>query len=103
MRGCRLAVALSVLLIASRVAGAQANDSTGSIVGAVVARDLGIPLPYSVVSVPASGLERFTNERGEFTLSGLPASHVRLVVRHIGYSPATVTVDVHAGRTDSVR
>src|SRR5215475_14418413 len=100
MRGCRLAVALSVLLIASRVAGAQANDSTGSIVGAVVARDLGIPLPYSVVSVPASGLERFTNDRGEFTLSGLRAGQTQLLVRHIGYSPSTLTVEVRAGRTD---
>jgi hypothetical protein len=95
-----------MMLIAAGVAGAQGglrSDSTGSIVGVVVARELGALLPYSVVSVPASGLERFTNDRGEFSLNGLPAGQTRIVVRHIGYSPATLTVEVHARRTDSVR
>ena len=106
MRRCRPALVLSIMLVAARIVGAQAglrNDSTGSIVGVVVSRELGAPLPYSVVSVPVGGLERFTNDRGEFTLGGLPAGQTQVLVRHIGYSPATLTVEVRAGRTDTVR
>jgi len=80
-----------------------AADSTGSIAGTVVARETGAPLPYSVVSLATLGRERFTNERGAFVLGGVPARRVQLLVRHIGYSPATVTVDVRAGGTDTVR
>ncbi|MGH7619476.1 MAG: carboxypeptidase-like regulatory domain-containing protein, partial [Gemmatimonadaceae bacterium] len=54
-----------------------------------------------VVSVPGLGRERFTNDRGEFLLTDVPAGSARLVVRHIGYTPATVKVAVRAGRTDS--
>ncbi|HMF27398.1 MAG TPA: carboxypeptidase regulatory-like domain-containing protein, partial [Candidatus Cybelea sp.] len=87
------------LCVAAQTARAQATaiDSTGSIAGTVIARETGAALPYSVVSLASIGRERFTNERGTFVLSGIPAGRVRLLVRHIGYSPATVTVDVRAG------
>jgi hypothetical protein len=93
------------LCIAVRAAGAQAaaGDSTGSIAGTVVAKETGTPLAYSVVSLSNLGRERFTNERGAFVLTGIPAGRVRLLVRHIGFSPVTLTVDVRAGVTDTVR
>jgi hypothetical protein len=92
------------LSIAATAAGAQgvARDSAGSIAGTVVAKESGTALPYSVVSVAALGRERFTNERGAFVLAGIPAGRVRLLVKHIGYSPATLVVDVRAGTTDTV-
>jgi hypothetical protein len=93
--------------ISAPTAGAQvaARDSTGSIAGTVVAKETGAALPYSVVSLASlpGGRERFTNERGAFVLGGIPAGRVRLLVRHIGYSPTTLTVDVRAGATDTVR
>ncbi len=93
------------LWIAASAVGAQvaARDSTGSIAGTVVARESGAPLPYSVVSLATLGRERFTNERGAFTLAAIPAGRVRLLVRHIGYSPISLTVEVRAGVTDTVR
>lgn len=56
-----------------------------------------------MVSLATLGRERFTNDRGAFVLGGIPAGHVRLLVRHIGYSPVTLSVDVRAGATDTVR
>lgn len=80
-----------------------ARDSTGSIVGTVIAKETGAPLPYSTVSLATPARERFTNDRGAFVLGGIPAGRVRLLVRHIGFSPTTLTVDVRAGVTDTVR
>ncbi len=102
LRTIALCVSLLGLAGVARAQVATPRDS-GSIVGVVVARDGGTPLPYSVVSLPALGRERFTNDRGAFVLSGVPAGAVRLVVRHIGFAPAELDVGVHAGRTDTVR
>ena len=66
-------VGLASLSAVARAQGPTRPDSSGSIVGVVVARETGAPLPYSVVSLPALGRERFTNERGEFLLTGVPA------------------------------
>src|SRR5215831_11229046 len=105
MRRMRHLVAASLLFAVRNGRAQAAGDSTGSIAGTVVARETGSPLPYSTVSLaaPPGGHERFTNERGAFVLSGIHAGRVRLLVRHIGYSPTTVTVDVRAGATDTVR
>ncbi len=104
---CTRGLLATSLWVAASAAGAQvaARDSTGSIAGTVVAKGTGAALPYSVVSVPtpAGARERFTNERGAFVLAGIPAGRVRLLVRHIGYSPTSLTVEVRAGVTDTVR
>jgi hypothetical protein len=94
----------TTLVFAATVAGAQgvARDSVGSIAGIVVAKETGAALPYSVVSVAALGRERFTNERGAFVFVGIAAGRVRLLVKHIGYAPTTLTVDVRVGATDTV-
>lgn len=99
---------LSVLLTISTTRSARAQDqqptdSLGAIVGFVVMKDGDLPLAYSVVSAPALDHERFTNDRGVFTLTGLRPGQVRLRVRHLGYTPAEVVVDVHAGAVDTVR
>lgn len=96
-------VGLTSFSAAALAQGPTRPDSTGSIVGVVVARETGAPLPYSVVSLPTLGRERFTNERGEFLITSVPAGPARLLVRHIGYSPSSVTVAVSAGRIDTIR
>lgn len=103
-RRCRTIV-LCVSLAGLARAGAQVASprDSGTIVGLVAARESGAPLGYSVVSIPALGRERFTNDRGIFVLTGVPAGSVRLLVRHIGYSPVELTVVVRASRADTVR
>ncbi|HTE43803.1 MAG TPA: carboxypeptidase-like regulatory domain-containing protein [Gemmatimonadaceae bacterium] len=83
-------------------AWAQRSDATGTIAGVVVATDGGLPLPYSIVSLPSLGLERLTNERGEFALPA-PVGSAELFVRHLGYTPARLTITVRAGAVDSMR
>lgn len=78
-------------------------DSAGTLAGVVTMKDGALPLAFSTVSIPALGRELFSNDRGIFTLTGLPVAPLRLRVRHLGYSPVELTVDVHAGRTDTLR
>jgi hypothetical protein len=79
------------------------RDSTGTVVGVVVTQGAEFPLPYSVVSALDLGRERFSNDRGVFALTDLPAGPVRLRIRHLGYTPADLTVNVRAGLSDTVR
>ncbi|HEY5062491.1 MAG TPA: carboxypeptidase regulatory-like domain-containing protein [Gemmatimonadaceae bacterium] len=92
---------LAVAASAQRAAGRQA-DSAATLIGIVTMNDGALPLPFSTVSIPALGRELFSNDRGIFTLAGLPAAPLRLRVRHLGYSPVELTVDVHPGQTDTV-
>jgi hypothetical protein len=78
-------------------------DTTGTIVGFVTSREAELPLPYSVVSITVLGREQFTNDRGVFTLAGLPAGTHKLRVRHLGYTPANMDITVRAGFADTVR
>src|SRR5262249_27012723 len=55
------------------------------------------------VAVPALARQQFTNDSGTFVLSDIPAGRTTIRVRHIGYSPGEVVVDVHPGRVDTVR
>lgn len=98
--GLWLSLAAAATAVRAQVA---APRDSGSIAGVVVSRDAGAPLPYSVVSIPALGRERFTNDRGSFVLAGVPAGSVRLLIRHIGYAPVELSVEARAGRTDTVR
>ena len=99
-----LVAALTVATVASvRAQAPVRSDSTGTIVGIVVMREGDLPLAYSVVSASTLGLERFSDRQGVFTLTELPAGPVQLRVRHLGYSPADLSVTVHGGRVDTVR
>lgn len=98
-----IAAVIAVLATPMAASRGQHPDSTGTIAGVVVARDGGAPLPYSIVSIPSIGVERLTNERGEFVIANTSAGAVELLVRHLGYSPAKVATIVRAGLTDSVR
>lgn len=79
------------------------TESTGTVVGAVVMKEGGIPLAYSIVAVPALSKQRFTNDSGAFTLPDLPPGPAKLRIRHLGYSPVEVVVNVRAGGVDTIR
>jgi hypothetical protein len=103
-RACRhIVVLIGVLSAPIGVLHGQRSDSTGAISGVVVAKDGGGRLPYSIVSIPSLGVERLTNDRGEFVLPNTPAGSVELLVRHLGYSPSKITITVQAGLVESVR
>lgn len=95
------ALAIMALLPSSR-ARAQRPDSSGTIVGVVVAAETGAPLAFSLGSIPARGLDRLANDRGVFVITNVPAGPVEVLVRHLGYSPRRVTTTVNAGAVDSV-
>jgi hypothetical protein len=82
---------------------AQQADSTGTIVGLVVAAEGGVPLGYGMASIPVRGVERLANERGEFVFANIAAGTVELLVRRIGYTPARITTTVRPGAVDTVR
>lgn len=100
-------MAASLLAFAAVIASAGAqsprSDGTGTLVGIVTAKEGGIALGYSVVSVASPTREQFTNEQGVFVLPGLPAGAAHLRVRHLGYTPAELDVEVHAGVADTIR
>jgi hypothetical protein len=99
---CRLisGVALSLSVSAFGLAGHR-QPSGPIILGNVRTAGSGDPIAYSVVTVPALGLEQFTNDHGAFTLRGLPAGELRLRVRHLGFVPFDTTLKL--ADNDTVR
>lgn len=97
----------SLLVVAiTGAASAQPStrlDSTGAVVGIIVTKEGGVPLSYGIVSAASLGRERFTDDRGAFRLLDVPAGPLQLQVRHLGYTPVTVTTTVRASRTDTIR
>jgi Carboxypeptidase regulatory-like domain len=102
-------IAVTVAVLAAPTAelsaqsAGQRGDTVGTITGVVVARESGVGLGYSIVSVPSRGVEKLSNERGEFTLRELRPGVIELVVRHLGYSPVRVSRTVRVGTVDTVR
>jgi hypothetical protein len=101
-----IAVWGSLLLVAiTGAATAQLSaksDSTGTVVGIVVTKEGGVPLPYSIVSASLHERDRFTDDHGEFRLLNVPVGPIQLQVRHLGYTPFRVAIAVNANGTDTV-
>jgi hypothetical protein len=71
--------------------------------GVVVGQDAGTPLGYSVVSIPGIGplgTERYAGPRGTFAFPDLPPGAYTLRVKHLGYAPAEVPVQLLRGRVE---
>lgn len=94
----RAARALALILACAANAAAQG----GTLVGRVVTRDGGDPLPYGVIELPDLGREQFADDSGAFRLSGLKEGALRLRVRRLGYRPFEATMPVRANATDTV-
>ena len=92
-----LALAATVLVATSRSAAAQRTgdirgritSATGTVIGARVA----IEIPARVAIV---------DERGDYTLRGLPAGHYDVLVTALGYKPARRGVDVIANQSTTL-
>ena len=92
-----LALAVAVLVATSRSAAAQRTgdirgritSATGTVIGARVA----IEIPARVAIV---------DERGDYTLRGLPAGHYDVLVTALGYKPARRGVDVIANQSTTL-
>ena len=98
--GC--AVLLAAMLGAGRLA---AQTSTGSVRG-TVADSAGAPLGGAEVAAvsAATSVQRTvtTNDRGFFTIAGLPPGAYRLNVRRIGHAPAARTLTLGVGQTQTL-
>ncbi len=92
----------SAVVAASAGARTPRGDGTGTLVGFVSAKDGGVALGYSVVSVTSPAREQFSTDQGAFVLPGLPAGIVHLRVRHLGYVPVELDVEVRPGVTDTI-
>ena len=74
----------------------------GVIVGFVTSTG-GEPLPYADVTVQSRNIRALADAGGRFEWVNAPAGTFMLRVRRIGYAPASVSVTVVDGRTDTVR
>jgi hypothetical protein len=62
----------------------------------------GAPIGDADVSVPAMRILVHTDSTGAFTLRGLDAAAVTLNVRHLGYKPQSLNIQVRAAPADSL-
>ena len=77
---------------------ASAQTSTGEVAGRVTNALTGRVINNARVAVPSLGRTVFTNEYGDFRVSGLPAGDVTLEVFFTGLDPQTVAVTVAPGQ-----
>jgi len=82
---------------------ATAGAQSASIHGTVVDAETGRPLPYSAVTIAASGLERLSDDSGHFVLAGLKPDRLVLRVRHIGYAPKETDLALEPSQSRDVR
>ncbi len=75
----------------------QAQTGTGTVRGRIENAVSGNALNLARVTVKGATLEAFSNEYGEYQLSGLPAGEVELTVTYTGLSAQTTTVAVTPG------
>jgi len=76
-----------------------AEAGGGGIAGRVLNASSGVYLNNARVSVDGTALEAFTNENGDYRLSGVAAGEVRLRVSYAGLETASGVVRVVAGET----
>lgn len=75
------ALVLSAAARAQNVAPADGLTIAGTVLGAN-----GSPLPFSTASIRETGVERFSNDRGEFVLGNLEPGQYHLRVRQLGFA-----------------
>ncbi len=92
-------VSLFVFALALLPVAAHAQSNTGSVSGRVTNALTGRTLNNARVTVPSSNKVAFTNEYGDFSISGLPAGETSLEFFFTGLDPKTVSVTVASGET----
>jgi iron complex outermembrane receptor protein len=87
-------------LFLSLAAALQAQASgTGTIRGRILNQATGQYLRSAIVTVAETNLTAVSESGGEYSLSGVPAGPVRIVVRFTGLEPVETTVSVSPGQT----
>ncbi len=100
-RVTRGAAAVVTLLLATSSA-LQAQATTGTIRGRVVDAGTNRPVSDAQVLVEGTSGRSVTNAAGDFAITGIAPGSRAVTARRIGFSPATQTVVVTAGRVASV-
>jgi carboxypeptidase family protein len=103
--GCCFALIVAALAPAHRASAQAAGASQAGAVlaGVVVDSASGLPLPYSTVSIRGTAAERFTSASGTFAFTELPNGAISIVVRHIGYAPRSITLELGTGEPRALR
>ena len=84
--------------LASHTNGAVVRPATGTAILSGIVRGLGdAPLASVNVGVRGTGASGRTDALGHYTLRGLPAGTQVLDVRHLGYDPAELSVELRSG------
>ena len=84
--------------LASRTDGAVVLPTTGTAILSGIVRGLGdAPLASVNVGVRGTGTSGRTDALGHYSLRGLPAGTQVLDVRHLGYDPAELSVELRSG------
>jgi hypothetical protein len=96
IRGAAMAVALV------GIPAARAQSPFAVLVG-LVRDSAGHPIPgVEVVLQGAAPAYTRTNDSGGFRLPGLPPGETSVTARRLGFAPATVSMKLRSGRTDSL-
>jgi hypothetical protein len=92
---------ITACLLAQVSFGVRDAVAQQGVVRGVVADSSGDPIEAADVAIVALHRLTRTDERGRFSLTGLPLDDVELSVRRLGYAPKRVRVRVKAGGPDS--
>ncbi len=79
--------------------------TTGRVTGTVTDAAAGAPVPGAQVTIAGTTLGSQTNDEGRYTITGVPAGNVTVLVRRIGYTEArqAATVTANGAVTVDVR
>jgi len=94
--------ALALALVAWTALPGAVEAQTGAIAGQVVDATNLQPIVGAQVFVPGSDLGTLTDEEGRYRVAGVPSGQVRVRVRLLGYSRATLQVEVRPGETSTL-
>ena len=93
----RATKALLMVIVMSSAVGAQASPSAGAaIIGDVTSSRDSAPVVGAQVRLPADDRVVLSDSVGRFRVAGLPAGSHALLVRRIGYAPASAVLNVAA-------
>ena len=91
-----IAVAVMVAAVSAWPARLPAQQ-VAALRGSVVSAETGAPLPFALIRLEPSIERQFSDERGVFTILGIPAASYRLSVRQVGYQPFDSILAVEPG------
>ena len=80
-----------------------ATAGRGTIIGIVVVKETGQPLPYADLLIEPFGVATFTSGTGTFRVIHAPAGDVAIRARRIGFTAKTQNVVVRENATDTLR